>query len=517
MRIKRCIAAGLAILVGVGLLLVGISDMQVALGDGDRRGGCPDSFRSAVTEIIGENWDQDGYFGIIRLPLEESVMYIDGVMLATSSPSVRYQDNITLPIADIATAIGGVVFVNDGIVHVAYDGAITPIVPAYGMPWGMASIDTVQDILRVDIAVVDDDVLITSPYKTGGLVLQTACGSKYMDSHGASVVVCDGSGLHFLYFDSILGAKTAYNELQEVDNIAKLSPNRVTNAVSYGSLLQPPLSDGWGAIRVSANLLKSALRDNGQDRIELKVAVIDTGIDANHPYLVQRVDAGGGYNYISDNNDTNDDNGHGTQVSGILADSSTGAVRLVPYKALNMFGTGTELQAALAIKAAADSGAKLINISMGSVDVSGSTAHIWEYAINYALMRGAISIVAAGNDRLDTKYVYPAGLDTVITVSASDIRDNAADFSNFGQAVDIAAPGVEILTTNIGGGYIYTDGTSKSTPFVCGVASMYIQQAGGNMTLDTLRDKIRATTAQRGLVHTPSLGAGILDCRYMAA
>lgn len=212
---------------------------------------------------------------------------------------------------------------------------------------------------------------------------------------------------------------------------------------------------------------------------EIKIAVLDTGIDYNHPDLKNRVLKGLGYDFVNGDNDPIDDNGHGTHVSGIIAAQAnngqgicgiTGTldVKIIPIKVLNQNGEGDSDIIARGIRYAADQGADIVNLSFGCI---GKSADI-ENALIYAQDKGVFSVAAAGNDSTDCNIYTPAGDKEAFTVSAINNRLKRADFSNFGSNIEVASPGVRILSTVPNGGYEAWDGTSMAAPVVSGIAAI---------------------------------------------
>ena len=204
------------------------------------------------------------------------------------------------------------------------------------------------------------------------------------------------------------------------------------------------------------------------------IAVIDSGIDPDHPDLAANLVAG--YNFVGGNTDTRDVYGHGTAVAGAagaIGNSGIGvagvawASSLMPLVVLDSSGYGTLANVAAAITYAADHGAKVINISLA---FNGSSSTL-QNAVNYAWNKGLVIVAAAANASTNTPY-YPAALDKVVAVSATDQNDNRASFSNYGTWIEVAAPGVAVYTTANGGGYLYGGGTSLSSPLVAGLASL---------------------------------------------
>ncbi len=139
----------------------------------------------------------------------------------------------------------------------------------------------------------------------------------------------------------------------------------------------------------------------------------------------------------------------------------------MPIRALNDEGTGHDSTIAKAIRYAVDEGAQVINLSLAGM---GYSKHLDE-AMNDALEQNVILIAGAGNDCIDTKYVYPAGKDNIIVVGAVNQNDNVSLFSNYGDSIDIAAPGEQIDA--LLDGYL-EDGTSFAAPYVSAIAAMML-------------------------------------------
>ena len=205
------------------------------------------------------------------------------------------------------------------------------------------------------------------------------------------------------------------------------------------------------------------------------VAIIDTGVDWNHPDLVDNYVALG-YDWINNDSDPMDDNGHGTHVAGIIAAminngigvAGLAQVKIMAEKALNADGYGTTAALANAIIHATNAGAKIIVMSWG--DYTDSV--LLHDAIAYAYYeKGVLLVAAAGNDATSEK-MYPAAYNEVIAVSATDESDNLARFSNFGSWIELAAPGKNIFSTVWNDDYSYKSGTSMAAPFVAGVAAL---------------------------------------------
>jgi subtilisin family serine protease len=212
------------------------------------------------------------------------------------------------------------------------------------------------------------------------------------------------------------------------------------------------------------------------------IAVLDTGIDRTHPLLAGRV-APGGFNFLSNSTDTSDlpagldtdqdglpDElaGHGTIVSGLALRVAPGA-RLLPIKVMDSDGYSTAFRLAQGVYHAIDLRAGVINISMG---MTADTPVLRE-AINAASRAGVIVVAAAGN--ADTSAPdFPAGYASalVLAVAATDSSGSRAAFSNYGEWISLAAPGLNLVSTTPGGGFGLASGTSLSAPLVAGTAAL---------------------------------------------
>lgn len=265
-------------------------------------------------------------------------------------------------------------------------------------------------------------------------------------------------------------AVQALDELDEAEDIAYVEPNYIYKAV--GTVPNDPQYEGsWGVGAIKAHHVWPATRGTG-----VKVAVIDTGVYADHPDLEGRVLQGA--DIVNGDSDATDDHGHGTHVAGTIAavaDNGIGVAGvapealIIPIKVLGKDGTGTNEGIANGILKAAELGARVINMSLGGPDNSRTLAD----AIASVQAKGVIVIAAAGNDNVSTPF-YPAANEGVIGVAAVDRTDTKASFSNFGAVVDIAAPGTSILSTSFNGTYISLHGTSMASPHVAGTAALLV-------------------------------------------
>lgn len=244
----------------------------------------------------------------------------------------------------------------------------------------------------------------------------------------------------------------------------------------------PRYADAWHLPVIQASLAWDDSQGDG-----VTVAILDSGVYGSHPDLNSRmVD---GWNVISNNMDTADINGHGTAVAGLAAAASNNAIgiasvgwnaNIMPIRITNSAdGYAYWSDVAAGLVWASDNGADVANISY-NVSNSSTVSNAAQYMRN----QGGIVVVAAGNDNLDSGY---SDNPYMITVAATNKSDVKASFSNYGDFIDVAAPGDYMLTTNRAGGYSQWRGTSFASPTTAGVVAL-IMAANPNLTPDQVEE-----------------------------
>ncbi|MBA2175331.1 peptidase S8 [Halobacillus locisalis] len=216
-----------------------------------------------------------------------------------------------------------------------------------------------------------------------------------------------------------------------------------------------------------------------------EIAIIDSGVDYNHPDLNDKTILG--YDFVDNDYYPMDLNSHGTHVAGTAAaetNNGTGVAGMAPntkilaVRALNAQGNGSLNDIADAIRYSADVGAEVINLSLGC----NCDTQTLEDAVDYAWNSGSVVIAAAGNDGVSTTF-EPASYTNAIAVGAVDSSNNVASFSNYGTWVDVTAPGVSIASTTPNNGYAYKSGTSMAAPHVAGLAGLLASQGRSNSNI----------------------------------
>jgi thermitase len=248
----------------------------------------------------------------------------------------------------------------------------------------------------------------------------------------------------------------------------------------------------------------------------VKVGIVDTGIDQNHEDLagktVECASAQLLTNRVTEGSCT-DMNDHGTHVAGTIAAKANNGVgvagvsfnsQLAICQALNAAGSGTTAGVANCITYLAGKGVKIISMSLGggaSTTLQTAVRNAWNGG------NGTLIIAAAGNDG-DATLNYPAAYAEVVSVAATDANDNRASFSNANADVEIAAAGVNVLSTKRGGGYVKFSGTSMATPHVAGVAALIAFRNAG-LNAAGIRSKLDASVDDKGAAgRDPQYGFG---------
>lgn len=252
-------------------------------------------------------------------------------------------------------------------------------------------------------------------------------------------------------------------EYAELDGIAE--PQFVPNDPAYQgqwNLQKIQAADAWEITKGSS---------------DVTVAVLDTGVQTTHSDLKNRGITG--WNVVSDNNDFSDINSHGTSVSAVITAQTNNAIAIaglaIEPKLMmvritnNSSGSATDSNIAKGIIYAADHGAKVVNLSYGG----NSNSALVQEAVDYAHNKGVVVAAAACNYNSSTPC-YPAAMNHVIAVGATDRQDQKASFSNYGSWIDVTAPGVDIYTIAFTRDLAVTmfGGTSAAVPHVTGLAAL---------------------------------------------
>jgi thermitase len=313
-------------------------------------------------------------------------------------------------------------------------------------------------------------------------------------------------------------AATAARRLAAAPGVAYAEPNVALHAMAapndpllgqMGDLTLMNAAPAWDAIGLGGFPSTGGV----------PVGIVDTGIDGSHEDLAGKVAAcASSIEGSLTVGSCDDDNDHGTHVAGTigaLANNGVGiagvafASKLIVCKALAADGSGTTADIASCIRWVHDRGAKVISLSLGgpgSTTLATAVKQAWANGGR----TGSVVVAAAGNDG-NASIEYPSGYPEVVSVAAVDDTGGHAGFSNANDKVEIAAPGVQVLSTKRGGGYVRFSGTSMATPHVAGAAAL-LWGLHRRSTAATIRADLDATVDDADPAgRDPYFGFGVLD------
>lgn len=310
----------------------------------------------------------------------------------------------------------------------------------------------------------NNTVKVTSPYQTERLIVTT---DNLGETYNATNIVKMPYEAYILEYDSVVDTKVAYEEFSNDTDIKEVIPD---------TLIYPDeeeiqenateVHNSWGYETTGFNYIESAITGYGYQE-ETVVAVIDTGCNVNHEMLSGRIY--NQHNIVTGGTDVSDIQGHGTHVSGIIADNTDNNIKIMPLKVMDSNGNMYKSSEIAAIIYASQNDADVINISLGSNDYSDTERQ----AIIDAKQKGIIVCAAAGNSNVGTTE-YPAAYDEAIAVASIDKTLTKSSFSNYGSKIDFAAPGSMIYSAanSSNTAYVYMSGTSMASPHMAAASAM---------------------------------------------
>jgi thermitase len=281
-----------------------------------------------------------------------------------------------------------------------------------------------------------------------------------------------------------LPVDAAIEQLRRLPLFDFVEPNYIFRAAWKTN--DPLWGDQWGIAKIRT----AAGWGLETGRAAVTIAIVDTGVDLDHPDLVRKIVAG--YDFIDGDDQPDDVGGHGTHCAGIAAASTNNGegiagicanCTIMPVRVLGPDG-GSASDVANGIVWAVDHGAKVISLSLGGLFESIAQNE----AIDYAWSKGAVIVAAAGNYGVSDAH-YPAFYPKCISVGATESDDRRADYSNYGDWVDVAAPGSFIMST-VPDGYEMMSGTSMATPAVAGLAGLVWSAMGAGASNAAVREVI---------------------------
>ncbi len=376
--------------------------------------------------------------------------------------------------------------------------------------------DAALDLLVPELDYAPDRVLIGFPEsgaKEVKLADQPLTELRRWDSIGAGLFQVDGD------------AVAAIRQLRMSGQFAYVEPDLVREARYLPN--DPFLADQWHFAAVNAEAAWDLSTGAGA-----VVAVIDTGVSHGPVDGINALVAG--YDFVNNDADPADDNGHGSHVSGTIAQATNNGAgtaglafdaSVMPIKVLDDQGSGYSSDVIDGIIWAADNGADVLNLSLGST--KGSTAE--EDACDYAVAAGAVVAAAAGNSgRRRTEY--PAGYASVIGVAATDFNNDRSYYSNRGNHVELSAPGGDVTADENNDGYAdgvlqetfdptwgfyFWQGTSMATPHVAATAALLSSQGANNTEIRTILQDTAVDLGSAGWDN--KYGYGLIDAAAAVA
>ncbi|MDE6585962.1 MAG: leucine-rich repeat protein, partial [Clostridia bacterium] len=383
---------------------------------------------------------------------------------------------------------------------------------------------------KVDVKGGDEEkaVTLTREFSTKRLIVKYKGNLK---DCGAVASAEGYDGLHIFQYADEQSTANAFNyykglscvEYVESDEVVKLE-DTVTESVdaAFASAYY-----SWGADAMGVGNYASHIQNTVSALPEIIVAVIDTGIDTDHEWFTNRI-AEGGKNYSTSQSNKGfeyeDDEGHGTHVSGIIKDLTLDNVKILPIKVMNKSGVGYASSIALGVKYVTSlkkGGAKIraFNMSLGGTSTS-ENASLYQDCISEAADNGILPVVAAGNENQDTFYVTPANIADAVCVSAVANAHGVyyrPYYSNFGGYVDVCAPGSAVISAKKDGGVVSMSGTSMAAPHVAAAAALIMTEHNG-YTIKQVEDLLENTAVDLGDAGKDKYyGYGMVSLRYIYA
>lgn len=305
------------------------------------------------------------------------------------------------------------------------------------------------------------------------VLLKTDGRELDMDNLGANCCIAGPGNRFTMVFSQMEFAVQAVEQLKKIPGVIYAETDSEITACDTACADEIFFST-YGAAETGFEWLLSWARKSGSS----KVAVIDSGV-VQHPFFASRLVSG--WDYVENDSDsTNDENGHGTHVAGIIADCTQGTnIQLYSIRVLNSEGRGNASSAANGVLEAIDQRIPVINLSFSSTTSSA----FLDDAVQNAVSSGCTVVIAAGNNGINTSGVWPAHLmtDGAIVVGAVNSDGNKASYSNYGSSVDMFFFGTGIRSCSGSGGYETRSGTSQATAHISAACAL-LKAACGNLS-----------------------------------
>lgn len=336
------------------------------------------------------------------------------------------------------------------------------------------------------------------------------------------------SGLEYtvLQYEDKQDMEAAYEKLSsegyavEKDRVLSVKDNTVKNLRTMADEAEETeeVSQTWAYESVMSDYAIAEIEQSAAAEEEIVIGVLDSGIDYTHELFADRVtDTTFNMSESGGENDCMDDNGHGSAVAGIIALSTPDNVKIKPYKVIDADGyvSLSVFTAAMETILASNDLPDIMNISLGGY-LFEENMSIETELVERLVARGVTVCIASGNDNLPVQYCTPADCETAITVGAYDYTNHICSFSNYGEKVDIAAPGYDVYTYDLYTEDHFTDlyngqvGTSFSCPFVSAACAYILMQDPG-LSPAEVKQQLKASAIDMGEDERQYYGAGMLN------
>ena len=346
---------------------------------------------------------------------------------------------------------------------------------------------------RLNVKADEGDV-----YASARLIVRT---SGEIDTKAAIDHAVSPTGRVVLQYASPAEAKAAAERFAADPKTAYAVPD-VRSRVEFGARGAAPFTGesfnswGYGDEHTGMNLLfNKVLAKYGSEEAlpEIVVAVCDSGLNANHPFFAGRMVSG--YNFVNNNNNTSDAFGHGTFCAGVVIDGVLSNVKVMPLKVVADNGYFYVADVVNAIEYAHQRGCAAMNLSL--IEYNPAANALYYEAINAATDAGSVCCVAAGNWSQNAGGFTPQDVERGLVVAAYDENHNFWQHSNFGSAVDVTGPGVDIYSTSHTGGYSTDSGTSFAAPHAVACCAM-MKTYDPELTPDEIMELLKQNAVDDG-------------------
>lgn len=334
----------------------------------------------------------------------------------------------------------------------------------------------------------DGEIEITAPFQTRRLIVE----QELSDSYGADTMYYDEEEQEtILQFDTQEKTRDAYEEICRSFGTETCFPDEVyfIDDILMDTVDQSGVFTSWGTRYMGMDSLKGRAASKGYSS-PVTVAVLDTGIDSSNALFAFRTVSPKSYNIAGNSYNVMDTHGHGTHVSGIIADATPSNVQILMLKISNSEGYSSLLTIRTALRYAVKQKADVINMSVGFISVQADKCDYLDSIINKAYAKGIPIVAAAGNNAVNVNYCYPACNKKTIAISSLNESGQLAYYSNRGSGIDFCAPGSNIVSARPGGGLVSMSGTSMAAPHIT-ASIAYLKMMQKNLSVSGVYQELK--------------------------